>query len=604
MSPARPSSGKPDSETEATGPARTSHAAPPTNPAQPPNRVRTLPPGAGHDATDSGGISEAAAAAVNAGLAAGRVGARQAAAALAAALAHTPDLNDRARALARELAAATAGQTVATPAKGDTRFADPAWREHPVYRRAGQAYLAAEQAITGAVADADVDWRTAERARFAAGIVTSALAPTNTLPGNPAALKRAFDTGGASLARGTRNLLADVRAGRRTPRQVDARPFRLGENIGATPGTVAFRNEVVELVRYTPVTERVRAVPLLIVWSLVNRFYILDLAPGRSFIEYAVSQGIEVFVTSWRNPGREQAGWDLDTYAAALLDAMDAVAAITGTGRIGTMGLCSGGQLLAALLAHLAGRGDGRAAYAVFGVSQLDMAVPSVAGLATTPPLPGLARAASRTAGVVDGRDIAAAFSWLRPDELVWNYWINNYLMGQDPPAFDILAWNDDSTRLPGAAARQLLDITERNLLAAPGGVALLGTPVDLARAVPDSYVIGAETDHLVPWRGAYRTTQLLGGEATFVLSGGGHIQHLVNPPGHNKKAWYRTGPPPGTDPGTWLAESTVHEGSWWPHWARWVQARSGAVERLPATGDGVRGESLGPAPGRYVREK
>jgi polyhydroxyalkanoate synthase len=562
-------------------------------------------PAGGPDAGPEGSsMGEAAAAAVNAGLAAGRVGARQAAAALAAALAHTPGLTGRARALARDLAAAAAGRTVATPAKGDTRFTDPAWREHPVYRRAGQAYLATEQAITGAVADSGVDWRTAERARFAAGVVTSALAPTNTLPGNPAALKRAFDTGGASLARGARNLLADVRDGRRTPRQVDARSFRLGENIGATPGTVVFRNEVVEIIRYTPVTERVRAVPLLIVWSLVNRFYILDLAPGRSFIEYAVSQGIEVFVTSWRNPGREQAGWDLDTYAAALLGAMDAVATVTGADRIGTMGCCSGGQLLAAVLAHLAARGDHRAAYAVFGVSQLDMAVPSVAGLATTPPLPGLARAASWTTGVVDGRDIAAAFSWLRPGELVWNYWVNNYLMGQDPPAFDILAWTDDSTRLPGAMARQLLDITERNLLAVPGGVTLLGTPVDLAEAVPDSYVIGAETDHLVPWRGAYRTTQLLGGDATFVLSGGGHIQHLVNPPGRSKKAWYRTGPVPGADPGTWLAESTMHEGSWWAHWARWVQARSGAVERLPATGDGAPGESLGAAPGRYVREK
>jgi polyhydroxyalkanoate synthase len=433
--------------------------------------------------------------------------------------------------------------------------------------------------------------------------VTSTLAPTNTLPGNPAALKRAFDTGGASLARGARNLLDDVRAGRRTPRQVDARPFRLGENLGATPGSVVFRNEVVELIQYSPATEQVRAVPLLIVWSLVNRFYILDLAPGRSFIEYAVSQGLTVFVTSWRNPGREQAAWDLDTYAAALLEAMDAVAEITGAGRIGTMGLCSGGQLLAALLAHLAAHGGNRAAYAVFGVSQLDMAVPSVTGLATTPPLPGLARLAAGRAGVVDGRDIAAAFSWLRPGELVWNYWVNNYLMGQDPPAFDILAWNDDSTRLPGAVARQLLGITEHNLLTVPGGLTLLGTPVDLSKAGTDTYVIGAQTDHLVPWRAAYRTTQLLGGEATFVLSGGGHIQHLVNPPG-NPKAWYRTGPAPATEPGAWVAESTRHEGSWWGHWSRWVQARSGAQRRAPATTGSMQYESLGAAPGRYVREK
>jgi poly[(R)-3-hydroxyalkanoate] polymerase subunit PhaC len=570
-------------------------------PARSPDASR---PGHGPPAGDGAStMTEAAAAAVNTGLAAGRLGARRAATALAAALAHTPGRTGRALALAAELAAAAAGQTVAAPARGDTRFADPAWREHPLYRRAGQAYLAAERAVTSAVADADVDWRTAERARFAAGVLTTALAPTNTLPGNPAALKRAFDTGGASLARGARNLLADVRDGRRTPRQVDARPFRLGENLGATPGTVVFRNEAVELIQYAPATEQVRAVPLLIVWSLVNRFYILDLAPGRSFIEYAVSQGITVFVTSWRNPGHEHAGWDLDTYASALIEAMDAVAEITGADRIGTMGCCSGGQLLAAVLAHLAARGDCRAGYAVFGVSQLDMAMPSITALATTPPLPGLARLAARTAGVVDGRDIAAAFSWLRPGELVWTYWVSNYLMGQDPPVSDILAWNDDSTRLPGAVARQLLRITEHNLLATPGGITLLRTPVDLSEASPDIYVIGAETDHLVPWQAAYRTARLFRGEATYVLSGGGHIQHLVNPPG-NPKAWYRTGPPPGADPSAWLADSTVHQGSWWAHWARWVQARSGAPRPALATPGSMRYESLGAAPGRYVREK
>jgi poly[(R)-3-hydroxyalkanoate] polymerase subunit PhaC len=540
---------------------------------------------------------------VSAGLTTGRVGARRAAAALATALAHSPGLTARARALARDLAGAAAGKTVAEPAKGDTRFADPAWREHPLYRRTGQAYLAAERAVTSAVTDAEVDWRTAQRARFAASVLTTALAPTNTLPGNPAALKRAFDTGGASLLRGVANLLADVCDGRRTPRQVDARTFRLGENTAATPGAVVFRNEVVEIIQYAPTTPQVRTVPLLIVWSLVNRFYILDLAPGRSFIEYAVSQGIEVFVTSWRNPGREHAGWDLDTYAAALLEAMDAVAEITGADQIGTMGCCSGGQLLAAVLAHLAARGDTRAAYAVFGVSQLDMAVPSITALATTPPLPGLARLAGRAAGVVDGRDIAAAFSWLRPGELVWTYWVNNYLLGQDPPASGILAWNDDSTRLPGAAARQLLRITEHNLLATPGGITLLGTPVDLSKASPAIYVIGADTDHLVPWQAAYQATRLFGGEATFVLSGGGHIQHLVNPPG-NPKAWYRTGPPPGTGPGAWLADTTVHQGSWWAHWARWVQARSGAQRRAPATPGGGRFGRLQEAPGRYVREK
>jgi len=364
-----------------------------------------------------------------------------------------------------------------------------------------------------------------------------------------------------------------------------------------------FRNDVVEIVQYAPATPSVRTIPLLIVWSLINRFYILDLAPGRSFIEYAVSQGFQVFVTSWRNPGREQAAWDLDTYATALLEAMAAVKQITGSGELGTMGLCAGGQLLAALLSVLAERGDESVRYACFGVSQLDMSVPSPAAMAFAKPVPALARMGSRMAGVVDGRDLAAMFSWLRPDELVWSYWVNNYLMGQDPPAFDILAWNSDTTRLPGKLQGQLLSIAERNALAAPGGMTLLGTPVDLSKAKPDSYVIGAETDHLVPWRGTYRTTQLLGGESTFVLSGGGHIQHLVNPPG-NPKARYRLGGTPGPDPDAWVAGSAEHRGSWWGHWSDWVAARSGKLKRPRKTLGSAVHPPIEPAPGSYVRQK
>ncbi|HEV2371748.1 MAG TPA: alpha/beta fold hydrolase [Streptosporangiaceae bacterium] len=548
-------------------------------------------------------VGDAAASALNAGIATGRVRTGQAAAALVSALAHNPDIMARAESLARELGDAAAGRAVRTPARGDRRFTDPAWQENPFYRRLGQAYLATENAINDAVENADVDWRTSQRAKLAAAMLTTAMAPTNTLPGNPAALKHAFDTGGLSLVRGARNLAADVRAGRRTPSQVDTRPFQLGENIGASPGAVVFRNEVVEIIQYAPTTPQVHTVPLLIVWSLINRFYILDLAPGRSFIEYAVSQGIGVFVTSWRNPGREQAGWDLDTYATALLEAVDAVAEISGSDQVGTMGLCAGGQLLAALLAHLAARGDDRVAYSCFGVSQLDMSVPSVAGLAVAAPLPGLARFVTRATKVVDGRDIAGAFSWLRPGELVWNYWVNNYLMGQDPPAFDILAWNADTTRLPGEAARQLLRLGEENLLAVPGGMTLLGTSVDLAKVAVPAYVFGAETDHLVPWRAAYQTTQLLGGEATFVLSGGGHIQHLVNPPG-NPKSRYRTGPAPAADADAWLMAAETHQGTWWGHWAQWVQAHSGAARKARTRLGSRKHQPSDPAPGAYVRQK
>jgi polyhydroxyalkanoate synthase len=548
------------------------------------------------------GLGEAAANVVNAGLATRPVGAGQAVGALASALAHSQSLAVRAAALANELAQVAAGRSALAPAKDDARFADPAWLEHPFYRRLGQAYLAVTKTITDAVAEADVDWRTAERARFAAGILTSAMAPTNTLPGNPAALKYAVKTRGRSLARGTRNLLSDLATNRGMPRQVDTRPFRLGENIGATPGQVVFRNEVVEIIQYAPSTPTVHTVPLLVVWSLINRFYILDLAPGRSFVEWAVGQGIPVFLTSWRNPAREQAHWDLDTYASALIEAMDAVSEISGSDRVGTLGLCSGGQLLAATLAQLAARGEDRVAYASFGVSQLDLSVPNVAGMTLSPAVLRLARLGSMATGLVDGRDIAAVFAWLRPNELVWSFWVNNYLMGQEPPAFDILAWNADTTRLPGATQRQLLEIAEHNLLAEPGGLVLLDTPVDLRKINVDAYIVGAETDHLVPWQGAYQTTQLLGGNTTFVLSGGGHIQHLINPPGR-PKARYRTGPEAGPDPATWLDAATTHQGSWWDHWSAWVAERSGAQRPARRTLGSDAHRPMGPAPGSYVRQ-
>ena len=469
---------------------------------------------------------------------------RGAASALLGALARTPGIVDRGASLAGGVAAAVLGRSTVTPHKGDRRFADPAWVSHPFYRRLGQAYLTVERAIGDAVEDADIDWSTRERARFAAGILASGLAPTNTLVGNPTALKHAFDTGGASLVRGGRNLLGDLRH-TRMPRQVDATPFTVGENVGATPGEVVFRNEVLEIIQYTPTTPTVRTVPLLIVWSVINRHYILDLGKDRSFIEYAVAQGLQVFVTSWRNPTAKQADWNLDTYAQALLDATDAIREITGSEQIGTVGLCAGGQLLAAVMAHLRGAGDDRVAHAAFGVSQIDMSVPNVAALALHPALTGVTRVATEATGVVDGRAIAAVFSWLRPTELVWNQWVNNYLMGKDAPQYDILAWNNDTTRVPGALQRDLLRIAMDNLLVTPGGLSLLGTPVDLGAITADTYVVGAETDHLVPWQGAYRSTQLLGGDSTFVLSGGGHIQHLVNPPG-NPKAHFRTGPVAG----------------------------------------------------------
>lgn len=524
--------------------------------------------------------------------------------ALLTAVGRTSDLVDRGGALVADVATALVGRSTVEPAPGDRRFLDPAWSSNPVYRRWAQAYLAVERAIGEMVEDADVDWPTRERARFAAGILGTALAPTNTLVGNPAAIKRAFDTGGLSLLRGSRNMWDDLRHNRGMPRQVDSAPFRVGENVGATPGQVVFRNEVVEIIQYTPTTATVRDVPLLLVWSVINRYYVLDLAERRSFVEHALDQGIQVFVTSWRNPTEEHGDWDLDTYAEALLEAMDAVREISGSEQVGTVGLCAGGQLLAATLGHLAHRGDDRVAYACFGVSQLDMSVPNAAGLVLHPALVGAARRTTVRDAVVDGRSIAAVFSWLRPNELVWSNWVNNYLMGLEPPQYDVLAWNNDTTRVAGAMQRDLLAIAVGNLLTRPGALEVLGSPVDLGAVEVDTYVVGAESDHLVPWHGAFRSTQLFGGDSTFVLSGGGHVQHLVNPPG-NPKAYHRTGPLTAAErPEDWLDGSERQQGTWWTHWADWAIARSGGERVAPDRPGSDRHAPIEAAPGRYVRER
>ena len=504
-----------------------------------------------------------------------------AAGALLGALARTPGILDRGASLAGEVAAAVLGRSTIAPHKGDRRFADPAWESHPFYRRLGQAYLAVERAIGDAVEDADIDWSTRERARFAAGILASGLAPTNTLRREPhrpqARLRHRRGEPGPRRAQPARRHPAhpDAAPGGRQPVHASGRTSarRPARSCSATRSWRSCSTR--------PPPPRCATVPLLIVWSVINRHYILDLAKDRSFIEYAVGQGLQVFVTSWRNPTAEHADWDLDTYAQALLDATDAIREITGSEQVGTVGLCAGGQLLAAVMAHLQGAGDDRIAHAAFGVSQIDMSVPNVAGLALHPALHGAARLGTEATGVVDGRAIAAVFSWLRPTELVWNQWVNNYLLGKDAPQYDILAWNNDTTRVPGALQRDLLRIAMDNLLATPDGLTLLGTPVDLGEITADTYVVGAETDHLVPWQGAYRSTQLFGGDSTFVLSGGGHIQHLVNPPG-NPKAHFRTGPVAGHDADAWLAGSAQQAGSWWPHWANWAIARSGEEQPAP----------------------
>jgi polyhydroxyalkanoate synthase len=453
------------------------------------------------------------------------------------------------------------------------------------------------------VESAEVDWHTAERARFAAAVLTSALSPTNTLLGNPAALKRAFETGGTSLVRGAQHMLHDLRHNGGMPSQVDVRPFKLGENIAATPGAVVYRDEVFELLQYAPATGQVRERPIVVIPPQINKYYFLDLAPGRSFVEYAVSRGVQTFMISWRNPGPEHGDWDLDTYVTRCLQAVDVARDITGSDDVNTMGFCAGGITQAAMLSHLAAIGDDRVNAAAFSVTLLDFSVPAMIGMWQSQRLLSDVSERSRKQGVLDGSQLARAFSWLRPNDLVFNYVVNNYLLGNDPPAFDILAWNADCTNLPGALHVDFLGIFGENNLCRPGSLDVLGTPADLSKITLDTFATGALTDHITPWKGCYQTTQHLGGRREFVLSSSGHIQSLVNPPG-NPKMYYFTGPEPGPDPEAWREQATKHTGSWWERWAEWILERSGDEREAPEALGSSAFPVVDQAPGRYVHDR
>ena len=418
----------------------------------------------------------------------------------------------------RELLRVGLGKSEIAPDKRDKRFADPAWQENPVFRAVMQTYLYLGSGVNGVVDNLGIEGVNAERARFALTLVREALAPTNSLLGNPEALKRLVNTRGGSLRHGIANWAGDVRHNRGMPSMVDRRPFRLGENLAATPGAVIHRTEAFELIQYTPQSGTVYQRPMLVVPPQVNKYYALDLAPGRSMIEYLLKQGIQVFCISWRNPTGAQRDWNFDTYAQATIEAIDAVREVTGSPDVNMMGGCLGGITVAIVQAHLAALHDRRVHSATMTVTLLDCESDGPMFLFATPQSLALAKKASLGSGVIDGWETAQVFAWLRPNDLVWNYWVNNYLLGQDPPAFDILAWNADTTRLTSAFHHQMLDLVAGNQLVRPGAMTVLGTPIDISRVACDTYVVAGRTDHITPWHTCYRTTQMVSGRLAIRL--------------------------------------------------------------------------------------
>ncbi len=530
---------------------------------------------------------------------------------LAAALAARPRLvAGRGGQLAGELVRIAAGRSEVAPSRRDRRFTDPAWAGNPLLRRTMQAYLAAAAGAEGIVAEAGLEGADAERVGFVLANLIDALAPPNNPLLNPAAIKAAVDTGGGSALAGLRHFLADMAVPPRVPTMVEPDAFEVGVDLAVTPGSVVLRTPVFELIQYRPVTKTVRPVPLLIIPPVINKFYVMDLAPGRSMVEYLVAQGLQVFMVSWRNPDARHAHWDLDTYGQAVLDAMDAAERITGSDQTALAGTCSGGIIAAMVAAHLAVTGgqDRIAAFTLL-VTVLDQAHAGLASAVIDERTVRVAAAASRARGYLDGRSLAEVFAWLRPNDLIWNYWVNNYLLGQKPPAFDILFWNADTTRMTAGLHRDFLQLGAANALVHPGAATMLGSPVDLAAVDRDSYIVAGITDHICPWPSCYQSTQLLGGRSRFVLSTSGHIAAMVNPPG-NDKARYQLAKQSPDDPAgpedaqEWLRSAETGRGSWWPDYADWLGERCGEERTAPTELGGGGLAPLSDAPGTYIYDR
>src|SRR5215472_1253588 len=503
--------------------------------------------------------------------------------------------------LARQLTQITVGQSKITPEKRDRRFADAAWRENPMLRRTVQAYLAAETTAEALVADAELGWRDNERVRFVLENVFDALAPSNNPVISPVAWKAAIDTGGRSLVSGLRILVRDGLTAPRVPSMVEPTAFEVGKTLATTQGAVVFRSDVLELIQYVPQAPKVSRHPLLMVPPVINKYYILDLAPGRSLVEYLLREGQQVFAISWRNPDARHRDWGFDVYGQALLDALAVVEEISGSPRTSLFATCSGGILASMTLAHLADTGQlDRIAAFTLAVTVLDQTQAGQAAAIVDDRVAKAAIAASAARGYLSGSSLAEVFAWLRPNDLIWNYWVNNYLQGRQPPPFDVLFWNADTTRMTAALHRDFVQAALVNALTTPGGTTMVGSPVDLSKIISDSYVIAGIADHISAWQACYRSGALLGGDREFVLSTSGHIASMVNPPGNPKASFYSAPVSAGTAD-EWLKAAPAQQGSWWPHYTQWLAARGGEERDAPQALGSPGRPPLEPAPGTYL---
>jgi polyhydroxyalkanoate synthase len=506
--------------------------------------------------------------------------------------------------LATELGKVTIGRSQLQPDEKDRRFADEAWAKNPVFRRTLQSYLAVGDVARGLVDDAELDWGDNQRIKFIVDNAVEAAAPSNNPFLNPKVIKRVIDTGGGNLLVGGRRFLRDFASPPRVPSMVEPDAFEVGTDLAVTPGAVVLRTDVFELIQYTPQTPKVREVPLLIVPPTINKYYVIDLAEQRSLVEHLVANGQQVFCISWRNPDSRHADWGLDTYGQAIIEAMDACQSITRQDKVAIFAICSGGMIASMLLGHLAAIGDlDRVAAFSLAVTVLDQNKAGLPSALLSRKAAAASMKASQDKGYLDGKVLAEVFAWLRPNDLIWNYWVNNYLLGHPPKAFDILYWNADPVRMTAAMHRDFMELALDNSLVTPGRARMLGTEIDLGKITTDTYAVAGIADHLCKWESCYQTTQLFGGNTKFVLSTSGHIAAMVNPPG-NPKASFQTAEHNPPNAKEWLDGAGKVKGSWWNDYVDWLAQRCGEERNKPRRLGSATYETIAEAPGTYIHDR
>lgn len=487
------------------------------------------------------------------------------------------------------------------PGAGDRRFRDPLWRESPVLRGLMQLYLAWGDSLQSWIDSQNLSQSEKLRVDFVLRQLLAAFSPSN-LPIHPAAIKRAEKSHGMSAVAALKNLFRDVQHNRGMPRQVNPGYFEVGRNLAVTPGAVVFRNDVLELIQYAPQTTDVHHCPICLIPPQINKYYAFDLKPANSLLGYLVAQGLQVYTISWKNPGRISADWGIEHYLDAILDASNAIRDISRCDEVSLISACAGGFTAMSLMGHLAQIGQPFVRSNSLLVTAL---FPGTGGLLeefVTSENLEMARRISQAEGTMNGQDLAHLFAWLRPEDLVWTFWVNNNILGRQPPPLDVLYWDNDPTRVPARLHTDFIDIYLNDVFRIPGAQSLFGSPIDYDKLRVPTYFVGGQEDYLMPWQGVYQVAQRFAGDHRFVLSTSGHVQSILRPP-NLANSRYFTNPDMPADTEVWMRDAQPRDGTWWADWADWLKARSGPTRRAPNSLGTAQYPALYGAPGTYVRE-